>query len=89
MWTSRATATVLAEVGPELERTSGVDLRVVAPGVELAGPLPPEVRSRVTFTAGVRSCDAAPRVAGRSIALLRGPAAARVILARGMERPPF
>lgn len=62
---------------------------LTTPGVELAGPLPPEVQSYVTFTAAVSSGTNAPDIAERLIRFLQGPAAARVILAQGMERPPF
>jgi molybdate transport system substrate-binding protein len=58
-------------------------------GVELAGPLPPELQSYVTFTAAVSSGTGVPEVAERLIEFLQGPAATRVILAQGMERPPF
>jgi molybdate transport system substrate-binding protein len=62
---------------------------LTTPGVELAGPLPPEVQSYVTFTAAVSSSAVAPDAARRLIGFLRGPVAARVIRAQGMERPPF
>jgi molybdate transport system substrate-binding protein len=62
---------------------------LTTPGVELAGPLPPEIQSYVTFTAAVSSGAKQPEVAERLIRFLQGPTAARVILAQGMERPPF
>src|SRR5215208_3667314 len=62
---------------------------LTTPGVELAGPLPPEIQSYVTFTAAVSSGARVPEIAGRLIQFLQGPAAARVIPAQGMERPPF
>ena len=61
---------------------------LTTPGVEFAGPLPPEIQGYVTFTAAVSADARMPDVAGRLIAFLRGPGAARVILAQGMERPP-
>ena len=62
---------------------------LTTPGVELAGPLPPELQSYVTFTAAVGSRTRLSDVGARLIQFLQGPAAARVILAQGMERPPF
>jgi molybdate transport system substrate-binding protein len=62
---------------------------LTTPGVALAGPLPPEIQSYVTFTAAVSSGATAPGAASQLISFLRGSVAARVILAQGMERPPF
>lgn len=62
---------------------------LTTPGVELAGPLPADIQSYVTFSAAVSSSSAAREAAGQLTEFLRGPAAARVILAQGMERPPF
>lgn len=62
---------------------------LTTPGVELAGPLPPEIQSYVTFAAAVSSRSDVPEVAQRLIEFLRRPAATRVILAQGMETPPF
>ena len=62
---------------------------LTTPGVALAGPLPAEIQSHVTFTAAVSSRSSAPAAAAQLIAFLRGPAAAGVIVAQGMERPPF
>jgi molybdate transport system substrate-binding protein len=62
---------------------------LTTPGVELAGPLPKSIQSYVTFTAGVGSAAVAPHAAQQLIQFLQGPVAGRVILAHGMERPPF
>jgi molybdate transport system substrate-binding protein len=62
---------------------------LTTPGVELAGPLPADVQSYVTFSAAVSASATAGEAAGQLIEFLRGPAATRVILAQGMERPPF
>ena len=59
------------------------------PEVELAGPLPGDIQSCVTFSAAVSASGASLEAARQLIEFLRGPAAARVILAQGMERPPF
>jgi molybdate transport system substrate-binding protein len=62
---------------------------LTTPGVDLAGPLPADIQSYVTFSAAVSSSGAAREAAGQLIEFLRGPSAGRVILAQGMERPPF
>jgi molybdate transport system substrate-binding protein len=62
---------------------------LTTPGVELAGPLPPEIQSYVTFSAAVGSRAASPEAARQLIAFLRSPAVARVIVAQGMQRLPF
>ena len=54
-------------------------------GVDLVGPLPPEIQSYVTFVAGVGSQSRAPKAAGDLITFLRGEKAIAVIKAQGME----
>lgn len=54
-------------------------------GVELAGPLPPEIQFYTTFTAGVGAGSRAPDAARELIRFLTGPAALPVIKAQGME----
>ena len=54
------------------------------PGVELVGPLPAELNSYVTFTGGVRR-SRHEQAARELIKLLKSPAAAAVIKAKGME----
>ena len=55
------------------------------PGVELAGPLPPELQVYTTFEAVVSSSSREPEAARRWIRFLTGPVAAPVIRAKGME----
>jgi len=62
---------------------------LTTPGVDLAGPLPSTIQSYVTFSAAVSSSARVPDAARQLIAFLQGSTAARVILAQGMERPPF
>ena len=61
---------------------------LTTPGVELVGPLPPEIQSYITFTAGVsttaRNADAAKAL----LTFLTGPVALPVIRAQGMEPAP-
>jgi molybdate transport system substrate-binding protein len=55
------------------------------PGVELAGPLPPEVQVYTTFQAVVGSSARQPERATQLIRFLTAPAAFPVIKAKGME----
>jgi len=54
-------------------------------GVDLVGPLPPEIQSYITFVAGVGSQSRAPKAASELITFLGGPKAIAVIKAQGME----
>jgi molybdate transport system substrate-binding protein len=58
---------------------------LTTPGVDLVGPLPPEIQSYITFVAGVGSQSRAPKAAGELITFLGGPKAIAVIKAQGME----
>jgi molybdate transport system substrate-binding protein len=58
---------------------------LTTPGVDLVGPLPPEIQSYVTFVAGVGSQSKVPEAASELIKFLRGPRAAGVIKTQGME----
>jgi molybdate transport system substrate-binding protein len=54
-------------------------------GVELVGPLPPEVQSYITFVGAISSDAAAPEAARSLIEFLKGPTALPVIKEQGME----
>lgn len=58
---------------------------LTTPGVELVGPLPPEIQSYVVFTAGISANSKAPDAARDLIKFLTGPIAIPVIKAQGME----
>lgn len=58
---------------------------LTTPGVELVGPLPPEIQSYITFTAGVSTNSKAPGAARDLIKFLTGPSAIPVIKSQGME----
>jgi len=58
---------------------------LTTPGVELVGPLPPEIQSYVTFTAGVSTSSKAPDAAKQLLKFLSGPTAIPVMKAQGME----
>ena len=61
---------------------------LTTPGVSLVGPLPPEIQSYITFTAGVGTRSQVPDAAGQLITFLAGPAAVAVMRAQGMEPSP-
>jgi molybdate transport system substrate-binding protein len=58
---------------------------LTTPGVELAGPLPAELQSYITFTGGVSASSQAPDAAKDLIKFLQSPAVVPVIKAQGME----
>ena len=58
---------------------------MTTPGVELVGPLPSEIQSYITFTAGVSANAQAPDAARELLKLLQGPNALPVIRSQGME----
>jgi molybdate transport system substrate-binding protein len=58
---------------------------LTTPGVALAGPLPPEMQSHVTFAAAVGAKATSPDVAKRLIRFLTEPAAGAVMRRQGME----
>jgi molybdate transport system substrate-binding protein len=57
-------------------------------GVELVGPLPAEIQSYITFSAGVSAASQEPEAAKALISFLKGPVALPVIKAQGMESAP-
>ena len=58
---------------------------LTTPGVDLVGPLPPEIQSYVMFTAGVSANSKVPEAAKQLMKFLTGPSAIPVIRAQGME----
>jgi len=58
---------------------------LTTPGVELVGPLPPELQAYVTFVAGVSARSGSPDAAQQLLAFLLGTRAAEVMRAQGME----
>jgi molybdate transport system substrate-binding protein len=57
---------------------------LTSPGVDLVGPLPPELQSYIVFSGGVSAKSKAPDAARELIKFLKGPAVP-VIKAQGME----
>lgn len=58
---------------------------VAAPGLELVGPLPAELQTYISITAGVSTGAKEPEVAQGLIKFLTSPAAVAVIKAKGMH----
>ena len=58
---------------------------LTTPGVELVGPLPPDIQSYVTFIGGVSARAQAAEAARQLVEFLREPRARAVIKAQGME----
>jgi molybdate transport system substrate-binding protein len=81
-----------SDVVSELVAKGELELGVVVitqilttPGVELVGPLPPEIQFYVTFVAGISANSKAPDAARDLINYITAPAAAPVITSQGME----
>jgi len=81
-----------SDIVSELVAKGEIELGVVVitqilttPGVELVGPLPPEIQFYTTFTAGVSANSKNPDAARELIKFLTGPTALPVIKAQGME----
>jgi molybdate transport system substrate-binding protein len=55
------------------------------PGVELAGPLPPDIQTYTVFAGGVSATAKNAEAAGALIKFLAAPAASAVIKAKGMD----
>lgn len=80
-----------SDIVSELVAKGAVELGIVVitqilttPGVDLVGPLPPEIQSYIVFTAGVSAASSKPAAARQLIEFLRGPTAVPVIHAQGM-----
>jgi molybdate transport system substrate-binding protein len=56
-----------------------------APGVELVGPLPPEIQFYTNFGGAVSATSKAPDASRDLLKFLKGPTSLRVIKAQGME----
>jgi molybdate transport system substrate-binding protein len=56
---------------------------VIAPGVELAGPLPAEIQNTTVMAAGVIASSKAPDAASVFIRFISSPSAAAVLTATG------
>ena len=59
---------------------------VISPGVDFAGPLPPELQNTTFLAAGVVTTSKAPEAAKALIEFISSPASAAVLKAKGFER---
>jgi molybdate transport system substrate-binding protein len=57
----------------------------IAPGVELAGPLPAEIQNTTVMTAGIATTSKAPDAARAFVAFISSPAAVAVLKANGFQ----
>ena len=60
---------------------------LIAPGVELVGPLPGDLQSELVFTAAVAAESQKAQAARSFIDFLRSPEAAAVFRAKGINTP--
>jgi molybdate transport system substrate-binding protein len=58
---------------------------VIAPGVELAGPLPAEIQNTMMMAAGIVATSKAPEVASEFIRFISSPSARAVLKATGFQ----
>jgi molybdate transport system substrate-binding protein len=58
---------------------------MVVPGIEVVGPLPPEVQTVATFSAGLLTASAQPAAAASVLRWLSSPQAAPVLRAAGLQ----
>ena len=83
-----------SDIVSELVARGEIELGIVVitqilttPGVALVGPLPAELQSHITFTAGVSVSSSAPEAAKQLVKFLSGPAAKAIMQRQGMEPP--
>jgi molybdate transport system substrate-binding protein len=57
---------------------------LITPGVEIAGPFPPDLQQDLVFTGAVATATKEPAAARTLLDFLRSPAAAAIIKAKGM-----
>jgi molybdate transport system substrate-binding protein len=81
-----------ADIVSELVAKGEVELGIIVitqimttPGVELVGPLPPELRISSSFAGAISSQSKEPDAARDLIAFLKTPTAVAVMRAQGME----
>jgi molybdate transport system substrate-binding protein len=73
-------------VNGEIEMQIGqISEIVIAPGVELAGPLPSEIQNITMLAAGVTTTSKAPDAARALIGFLSNPSARAVLKANGFQ----
>jgi molybdate transport system substrate-binding protein len=86
--TIRPTTDIVSQLVAKGEVALGIVITtqiMTTPGVELVGPLPPELQSYVVLTAGISANSKAPDAARDLVKFLTGPIALPVIKSQGME----
>jgi molybdate transport system substrate-binding protein len=58
---------------------------IISPGVDLAGPLPPEIQNTTVMAAGIVTASKAPDAAKAFISFVSSPSAAAVLKASGFQ----
>jgi molybdate transport system substrate-binding protein len=58
---------------------------MAVPGIDIVGPLPPDIQSKTVFSVGLSTTAKNPDAAKALIQFLTTPAAAKVMIANGME----
>jgi molybdate transport system substrate-binding protein len=58
---------------------------VIAPGVDLVGPLPPEIQNTTVMAAGITTTSKAPDAAKALVSFISSPSAAAVLKASGFQ----
>jgi molybdate transport system substrate-binding protein len=72
----------------EVEMTvNGIVPILRVPGIELVGPLPPELQSHSTFVAGIAAASREAAAAAALLTFLTSPVAASVFRQRGVDPP--
>jgi molybdate transport system substrate-binding protein len=76
----------LAVASGEIEMQIGqITEIVIAPGVELAGPLPSEIQNTTVMAAGIIRASREPEVASAFIRFISSPSAAAILKATGFQ----
>jgi molybdate transport system substrate-binding protein len=60
---------------------------MAVPGIDIIGPLPPDIQATTVFSAGLSSSAKNPEGAKALLALLATPAMADIVRAKGLETP--
>ena len=61
---------------------------LIVPGIEIAGPLPPDIQTVATFSGGILRSAGTPDAAGDFLRFLTSPDAAPVLVASGLKPVP-
>jgi molybdate transport system substrate-binding protein len=82
--TSSAALVVSGEADLAVQNISEL---ILVPGIEIAGPLPPQIQLYIVLSAGISKAAANPAAAARLIKFLSSPAVAPALREAGLEPP--